>query len=272
MECEYGMYDHSDSSNSQLLSEGWVPLTFDELSGAYKDSFISYYNLNGGLKALLSWSSGDCCFSFSESNDVQLTINLGSTLTEYCHVYPQFDGNQACNPSGGYTQGRIYSFYSPSACNDGTQHFNTIPSDVTIGTTDVCQPSNNPGIWRRCGMFFFVFPFSFFRILFIYLFLLRICVDTSDDGVCPNLNDTIDDCSEDANCVSCESWGGCSECADGYWLFQYDFACQPCSNIVGCDTCNSWDGCETCESGYTQAWVEQCPLAQGGITTIATCV
>ena len=46
-------YDHTDSSNSQLLNEGWVPITFDELSGDYKDDFISYYNLNGGLEALL---------------------------------------------------------------------------------------------------------------------------------------------------------------------------------------------------------------------------
>ena len=162
VECEYGMYDHSDSSNSQLLSEGWVPLTFDELSGGYKDSFISYYNLNGGLEALLSWSSGNCCFSFSESNDVRLSMSVGSPIT-HCYVYPEIDGNVACNPSGGYTQGRIYSFHSINDCNNGSEHFTTIPSDVTIGTTNACQRSNNPGIWRRCGMLFLSFPFLSFE-------------------------------------------------------------------------------------------------------------
>ena len=81
--------------------------------------------------------------------------------------------------------------------------------------------------------------------------------DATDISICPNLNDTIDDCSEDPNCATCLSWGGCTECADGYWLFQYEFACQACSNIDNCDRCNSWDGCQTCDTGYTITWVEQ---------------
>ena len=160
VECEYGMYDHTDSSNSQLLSEGWVAVTFDELNGDYKDDFISYYNSHGGLEALLTWNSGNCCFAFPESDDVQLTLNLGSTRTD-CHVYPEIGGNIICNPSSGYQQGTVYSLHSQNECNDGSEHFTTIPSDVVVGTTNVCQRNRNPGIWRRCGMFFFFFFFFF---------------------------------------------------------------------------------------------------------------
>ena len=48
------MYDHSDTSNAYLLSEGWSPLTFAELSGGYKDDFVRYYNENSGLYTLLA--------------------------------------------------------------------------------------------------------------------------------------------------------------------------------------------------------------------------
>ena len=97
---------------------------------------------------------------------------------------------------------------------------------------------------------------------------------TSDpsDGPCPAVSDTINHCSEDPNCVNCASWGGCNQCAAGYWVFQYNFRCQPCSNIEGCNSCNPWVGCSSCDTGYSITWTEQCPVADGGVSTIATCV
>ena len=55
--CEYGMYNHADSTNSQLTGDGWNAVTFAELSGEYKDDFIEFYNTNGGITSLLTWSS-----------------------------------------------------------------------------------------------------------------------------------------------------------------------------------------------------------------------
>ena len=95
MESEYDMYGPSDSINSQLLSEEWIAVTFDELSGDYKDDFLSYYNSNGCLKELLTWSSGNCCFSFPESDHVSLTMNIGTRM--HCHVNPEIGGNIVCN-------------------------------------------------------------------------------------------------------------------------------------------------------------------------------
>ena len=97
-------------------------------------------------------------------------------------------------------------------------------------------------------------------------------MSTSDEGsgICPNVNNAID-CIKDRNCVDCTPWG-CRKCADGYWLFEYYLACQACSNIDNCDTCSTWVGCEICDPDYTITWVQQCPLLQGGVTIIATCV
>ena len=121
MECEYGMYDHTDSSNSQLLSQRWPAVTFNKLSGHSKDDFISYYNLDGGLEALLTWSSGNCCFLFSELDDVQLSMKVRSTRTD-CHAKPEIGENIACNPSSGYQLGKIYSLRSQNECNNGSEH------------------------------------------------------------------------------------------------------------------------------------------------------
>ena len=76
--CEYGIYDHTDSSNDQLLGDGWVPVTYADLSSTYLDDFIEFYNTNGGLPLLITWSSSNCCFAFSELSDTRLTINVFS--------------------------------------------------------------------------------------------------------------------------------------------------------------------------------------------------
>ena len=148
--CEYGMYDHSDTSNAYLLSEGWVPLTFSELSGAYKDDFIEYYNANDGLYSLLTWSSTNCCFAYGELTDTRLTMTTGIAGT--CHVYPAIGTTTQCNPGGGYPQGTKYNFRSYGSCHNGQSYVTHITgNNVTFGTTSWCSEGNNPGIWRRCG-------------------------------------------------------------------------------------------------------------------------
>ena len=147
------MYDHTDSTNAQLTNDGWAAVTFAELSGSFKLDFIEFYNANGGLPALLAWNSNNCCFSFPESNDVQLTISVGSTTTN-CYIYPSIGTSVQCNPFSGYVQGTVYSFYTPGACNSGSQYYTSISTSATFSTTTVCSRANNPGIWRRCtGMF-----------------------------------------------------------------------------------------------------------------------
>ena len=126
------MYDHTDSNNSRSLSEEWFATTFDELSCDYKDDFISYYNLNDGLEALLTWSSGNCCFSISESDDAQLTMNLGSTRTD-CHVKPEIGKNTICNASSDYQQGSIYSLHSRNDCNNSNEHFTSKHVQIEMG-------------------------------------------------------------------------------------------------------------------------------------------
>ena len=181
------MYDHTDPNNAQLTGNGWSAVTFAEISGTYKSDFIEFYNANGGMPALLSWSSSNCCFSFPEFNDVQLTINVGGASTS-CYLYPTIGTNVQCNPFGGYIQGTTYSFFTPIRCNSGSQFYTTIPtSGTTFSTTTVCARFRNPGIWRRCvGMFLYIYILFIFVVcncLFLYLFLtclsfVRFCAKT----------------------------------------------------------------------------------------------
>ena len=168
--CEYGMYDHSDTSNAYLLGQGWSLLTFTELSGSCKDDFIEYFNTNGGIYSLLTWSSSNCCFAYGELTDTRLRLTTGDTGS--CYVYPAIGSSYQCNPSGGYPQGTLYNFFSYGACHNGQLYiYQLTGNNVTFSTTTICATANNPGIWKRCansttnagttspttGLFFFVF-------------------------------------------------------------------------------------------------------------------
>ena len=90
-------------------------------------------------------------------------------------------------------------------------------------------------------------------------------------GPCEDVTNTISHCSEDENCINCQSWGGCTQCANGYWIFQFNYRCQQCSNIDNCNSCNPWVGCSSCNTGYHLVWNTQCPTSTGGSSTVATC-
>ena len=183
--CEYGMYNHADSTNSQLTDDGWSAVTFDELSGEYKDDFIQFYNENGGITSLITWNSNNCCFAFPESSDSRLTINVGDDDVN-CYVYPAIGTVVSqCSPSDGYTAGTKYTLFSLNRCDDnGDQFFETIPtSGVTFGTTTQCTQADNPGIWRRCSMFncfylhlFFVHVLISFSFCFFFFFTYKISI------------------------------------------------------------------------------------------------
>ena len=144
------MYDHSDTSNAYLLSQGWSLLTFAELSGNYKDDFIRYFNENSGIYSLLTWTSTNCCFAYGELTNTRLTMTTGST--GYCHVFPAIGTSSQCNPIGGYPQGTLYNFRSIGDCHNGESYVTSLADTVTFGTTTVCLEGNNPGIWKRCGI------------------------------------------------------------------------------------------------------------------------
>ena len=170
--CEYGMYDHSDTTNSYLLGEGWVPMTSTELSGAYKDDFIEFFNTNDGLESLLTWESSNCCFQYSDLTDTRIT--LATNGQSDCHVYPGTGTSFSCNPSGGYPQGTKYTFYSTSACHNGQNYIDFITANnVTFGTTSICNTANNPGIWRRCGTTGTLFWTWLRKTFFIFYFCLN---------------------------------------------------------------------------------------------------
>ena len=95
--------------------------------------------------------------------------------------------------------------------------------------------------------------------------------DVGGGGPCPDATDTISHCSEDTNCVNCQSWGGCTQCTTGYWTFQFNYRCQACTDIDNCVSCGPWVGCQACASGYHIIWTESCANADGGTSTIATC-
>ena len=153
--CEYGMYDFSDTANSLLLSQGWSAVTFAELSGDYHDDFISYFNSNGGLTALLSWETGaGCCFSFGELTDGQLAVSH-PTVDLNCMIWPGDSAGEQCNEPGGHIQGTTYNWYSYYACHNGETIVSQIDPNITFAVTPVCVSVGyrSPGIWKRCGNF-----------------------------------------------------------------------------------------------------------------------
>ena len=148
------MYDHSDTSNAYLLGQGWSPLTFAELNGAYKYDFMDYFNNNNGLISLLTWSSSNCCFSFGELVDQYLTLitNGHGNDTSYCAVFPAFSMSSECNPAGGYPAGTKYIWYNYAGCHNGEYYVDELDvANVAFGLTNLCSQANNPGIWKRCG-------------------------------------------------------------------------------------------------------------------------
>ena len=93
----------------------------------------------------------------------------------------------------------------------------------------------------------------------------------SGDNICPDPLDTIDHCSEDDKCSNCQSWGGCTQCNNGYWTFDFKHRCQECTNIPNCVSCNAWVGCSQCQPGYQQVWTTQCPKSDGSQAVVSTC-
>ena len=85
--------------------------------------------------------------------------------------------------------------------------------------------------------------------------------DDATDG-CPSLvtcDSSPCDCSTDANCDSCQSWG-CHECADGWYKQSFGHECAECSSVYEgkCTTCMDWQGCTECAYGYTLQWNNDC--------------
>ena len=74
------------------------------------------------------------------------------------------------------------------------------------------------------------------------------------DFVCPAQTQT--DCNFDSNCVNCEAWGACSECAPEYIKIDDSVPCLHCKNTFGFGTltCQTWNGAGTCDVGYTKEW------------------
>ena len=151
--CGYGMYDHSDTTNADLLAHGWSPLTFSQLNGVYKHDFMEYFNNNNGLTSLLTWRSNNCCFSFGELDDQYLTLNTDEYYndTRRCIVFPA-SASIECNPVEGYPAGTRYIWHSNTACyvEDYVDELGLPTANVVFGLANTCHQSHNPGIWKRC--------------------------------------------------------------------------------------------------------------------------
>ena len=95
----------------------------------HKADLVSFYNSNGGLPVITSWSSSNCCWAFSSS----LRLTIGGS-----YKYPvKSNGVQCCNCetySGTYTIGGM-----------------TLSTSDIWGTTSICSNNKNPGIFYKQG-------------------------------------------------------------------------------------------------------------------------
>ena len=83
---------------------------------------------------------------------------------------------------------------------------------------------------------------------------------TTDDGCPVDACDTNPcDCSSDANCNDCQSWG-CNSCNYGYYKQSFGHPCVSCDAAFDykCVTCTDWQGCTECVYGYSVAWDNDC--------------
>eukprot|EP00937_MAST-01D_sp_MAST-1D-sp2_P006351 g6351.t1 len=127
---EYGMYDFESSPGG-----GWDKVDNIAEFNNHKAEFIAFYNANGGVPAINSWSSSNCCW----------TLRSGKRLwVDNSHIYPHQNGMR-CN---GAAYSGTFKFWRSS----GGHTYDTLSSSSTFSEGTNCADNNNPAIyWRGSG-------------------------------------------------------------------------------------------------------------------------
>jgi len=123
----FGIYDHSGDPGGD-----WKQITSAIMLTNMKMDFIDSYNSHG-LKAIKSWTSGNCCFAFSSTKRLKIDTTL---------PFPKSIalGTQQCNPSSGYNE-EYYGFTS----------YPTLSASSSFSETGDCADSKNPGLYYKTG-------------------------------------------------------------------------------------------------------------------------
>ena len=141
--------DFTDSAEYDQLAMGLYTSTFagytlveiaDLQNVAFQKAFIALYNLQGSMPTLATWTSTNCCFTTTGSNDVLFGASI---------LYPAVGSTSQCNQAGGYTSG-AYTLYKgtpntalpPPLASD---FFTTNP----VTTSTQCSDGNGPGFFVK---------------------------------------------------------------------------------------------------------------------------
>jgi len=111
---------------SDSIPAGYRAVSIDELNGAAA-AFIKQYN-EQGIDVPSKFVSNNCCVRVASGR----YLHVSSTV--YGYVYPALNGEQLCNPSGGYEAAVNYKFYGSD----------TLPQSTTFSEVDNCSVANNP--------------------------------------------------------------------------------------------------------------------------------
>ena len=121
----FGMADHSSTPGN-----GWTLISTTSLLDTHKAALIAFYNSNGGLPVISSWTSSNCCWALSST----ARLAIGST-----HAYPANSDGECCSCE---SYSGTYKF-----SQSGTVI--TTLSTETFGSTTGCSDNNNPGIFFK---------------------------------------------------------------------------------------------------------------------------
>eukprot|EP00937_MAST-01D_sp_MAST-1D-sp2_P007082 g7082.t1 len=126
---EYGMYNFAVTP-----AGGWDLVdTAAELNN-HKNEFIAFYNAKGGIPAIESWQSHNCCWTLRSNKRLYI---------DNTYLYPHQNG-QRCN-------GAAYSGTFKFSKN-GNSVLDTLSSSNTFSEGSNCGDSSNPAIyWRGEG-------------------------------------------------------------------------------------------------------------------------
>jgi len=125
----YGMYDFESNPGG-----GWDKVDNIAEFNNHKAEFIAFYNANGGVPAINSWTSSNCCW----------TLRSGKRLfVDNSHIYPHQNGVR-CN---GAAYSGTFKFYRPS----GDHTYDTLSSSTTFSEGTTCPDNNNPAIYWKAA-------------------------------------------------------------------------------------------------------------------------
>jgi hypothetical protein len=119
----FGLYDVEGDPGPE-----WHLMSVAELN-EHVDLFVAEYNQNGGLQAIKTFHSGNCCIAIAGGEMLVISDTM------YGYQFPAGSGTVQCNPAEGYT---------------GTYEFYTVPqlsTDQVFTGQNACHDSHNPGVF-----------------------------------------------------------------------------------------------------------------------------